>query len=386
MTTPGRPSDENDYDRAACGLLTTSADGTMLRVNDTFCRWVGRDREGLVGRRFQDLLAVGSKLFHQTHWMPLLLMQGSVSEVQLELVDGDEQTLPVLVNAVRRESAKGPSASTIDIAVFVARDRRQYERELLLARRRAEELLEREQAVQSALRRLEQEARERASFAEQLIGIVSHDLRSPIYAVILGAQFLGRNLREGKTAEVATTIAAAAERANKMVADLLDFTQARLRGGLHVDRRSFDPHRVFGACLEELRLAWPGRTIRHREIGSGSAVGDPDRLAQVLMNLVGNAMTYGAADAPVRVTSSVDAATLTLAVSNDGEPIPRDVLPGIFEPLLRGDDRGSGARSVGLGLYIVREIARAHRGDVMVRSNREEGTTFIVTIPQDLTP
>ncbi|HYO96244.1 MAG TPA: PAS domain-containing protein, partial [Polyangiaceae bacterium] len=147
------------YESAPCGLLTLSRDGTIERVNHTFCVWIGLSPEQLRGKRLPELLTVGSKLFHHTHWQPLLEMQGSVAEVQLELLLAGGTTLPVLVNAVRRGDLR------VDVGLFVAADRRKYERELLLARRRAEELLEREQEAQQARaladRRTEEALRQR---------------------------------------------------------------------------------------------------------------------------------------------------------------------------------------------------------------------------------
>lgn len=140
MTDDDMPHGPNAaYERAACGLLTTLSNGTIVRVNQTFCTWFGYNAQDLVQKkRLQDLLTTGCKIFHQTHWVPLIQLQGSVAEVQLELVHRDGHAVPALVNAVRHV---GPTQTTLEVAVFVAADRRKYERELLHARRRAEELL-----------------------------------------------------------------------------------------------------------------------------------------------------------------------------------------------------------------------------------------------------
>ena len=143
------------YELAACGLLTTSASGEIEWANPMMCRCVGYSVEALLGRKFQDLLTMGSKLFHHTQWMPLLQLQGSIAEVQLELVTQRGTILPVLVNAATRP-APDPR---VDLAVMVVTDRRKYERQLLEARRNAEELLVRErearEATAVAIRRLE---------------------------------------------------------------------------------------------------------------------------------------------------------------------------------------------------------------------------------------
>lgn len=357
------------YEGAACGLLTLDAKGRIELANRLLAEWTGVATEALIGRPFQDLFAVGSKLFLQTQWWPLLEMQGSVAEVQLELARPDATTMPVLVNAVRRPNR------CADIAIFVAADRRKYERELLDARRRAEELLE-----TVALR--EAELRERAAFAEQLIGIVSHDLRNPLNAIVLGTHLLSGS-DDAKTRDaVVKRITNAAQRATRLTGELLDFTNARLGKGIPVVRDEINLHAVVGDAVDELRLAWPGRELVHVREGKGRASADADRLAQVVTNLVSNAMAYGTKDQPITITSAVGDDTIAIRVSNQGRPIPRELLRTIFEPLQRGEEQVQrGSRSVGLGLYIVREIAHAHGGRARVASSTEAGTTFEVILP-----
>jgi sigma-B regulation protein RsbU (phosphoserine phosphatase) len=496
------PQHDVFFEQAPCGLLLTAADGTILRANDTLCKWLGYGVDELVAsKRFPQLLTVGCRIFHQTHWMPLLQMQGSVAEVQLDLLTKDGRELPMLVNAALRQG----EPPVHFVSLFVAKDRRSYERELLLARRRAEDALERERKAQTALNRAEaglrlaleaarlrvwqldvrsgimrysggageligrpdldevagdmfdgcihgddraaeqaartraldpqlrttytaeyrlrghdgmervvsstgrasfdaqgqlegfagvlqdvsearaaeRIARERALFAEQLVGIVSHDLRTPLNAIMLGTHLLSSGEQTAAHARATARIGSAATRATRLTADLLDFTQARLGGGLPVSLRETDLHVLVADCIEESRLAWPGRMIEHRAEGTSSAWCDPDRVAQVLTNLINNALTYGVADAPVTVSSRTSTDQVVLRVHNLGPPIPEDTLPHIFEPLRRGEQQVKlGSRSVGLGLYIVREIASAHGGKVQVQSSARDGTTFTLTLPQ----
>jgi sigma-B regulation protein RsbU (phosphoserine phosphatase) len=137
------------FEHAPCGLLVTSRDGTIRRANATFCDWIGYPAHELVGKRkLQDLLTMGGRIFHQTHWAPLLHMQGSIAEVKLDLVHRQGHSIPMMLNAVRRLNGQHLRH---EIAVFVAEDRHQYERELLLARKRAEELVAKEQQAQQSL-------------------------------------------------------------------------------------------------------------------------------------------------------------------------------------------------------------------------------------------
>ncbi|MEJ7930825.1 PAS domain-containing sensor histidine kinase [Ramlibacter sp. AN1015] len=362
-------------DEAACGLAQTDAQGKLLYVNATLCRWLGRDADELVGRvRLQELLTMGGRIFHQTHWTPLLQMQGSISEVKLELVHRDGQRIPTVMNAVRREEE---GVVVHHIAIYIARDRDAYERELVLARKRLE-------AAVAQARRLEDEAKDRALFAEQMIGIVSHDLRNPLSTIHTGAQLLARFDPAPQQQRVIERIQRAGERAHRLIGDLLDFTQARLGGGVSVSPRPMALHAQVAEAVEELRLAFLGRTLRHVQEGAGDVQADPDRIVQLLGNLVGNAMAYGRPDAPVTVRSLCARDRFILQVHNEGEPIPEELRARLFEPLSRGHSDASATRSVGLGLYIVSEIARAHGGQVQVESSAAAGTTFSVDVPQPL--
>ena len=354
-------------DAAACGLLQTTENGTFVRVNRTFCGWLGYTTDALVGRRrFQDLLTMGGRIFHQTHWAPLLAMQRSISEVKLDLVHADGSTVPMVVNAIRRERH---GAVVDDIATYVARDRDKYERELISSRKRLEELV-------AEATRLHEESKDRALFAEQMIGIVSHDLRNPLSSISMGAALLARGDLSESQQRTLGRITRSTDRAGRLVADLLDFTQARVGKGLSVKREPIDLHDCIAQAIDEIAPVYPMRTIEHLSSGEGVCVADSSRLAQLLSNLVTNAMSYGSPESPVTVTSSVDDASFAIAVHNDGPPIPHELQTTLFQPMTRGAQATNKGRSVGLGLFIVREIARVHGGNATVTSTAEQGTTF----------
>jgi sigma-B regulation protein RsbU (phosphoserine phosphatase) len=358
-------------DLAPCGLLRTDTSGLILRANQTFCNWTGHTQDSLVGRRrLQDLLTMGGRIFHQTHWTPLLQMQRSISEVKLEVVRSGGDTVPMVLNAVRRAEADG---LVDDLAVFVARDRDTYERELVLSRKKLE------QAVEQA-RRLQEESDDRAQFAEQMVGIVSHDLRNPLSTIQMGAVLLRRDASTSQV-RVLDRVSRASDRALRLISELLDFTQARLGGGITTSPAPIDPHAVVGEAVEELVQAHPGRELLHRATGEGQCMADADRLSQLVGNLVSNAIAYGDPHTPVVVQTHVHKASFELSVHNRGPAIPVAQQRAIFQPMTRGISGGSAVRSVGLGLYIVSEIARAHGGTVEVESSDSAGTLFRVVFP-----
>ena len=348
---------------------------------------MGRDTDELVGRfKMQDLLTMGGRIFHQTHWAPLLQMQGSVAEVKLQVLHRDGTEIPMVMNAVRR--AHG-DVVLHELAVFVAEDRHKYERELMSARNRAQQLLANEQAAKVALADAQAQrdaqqavAEERALFAEQMMGIVSHDLRNPLSVIRMSAHLIERGELSSKQLQALGRLNNSVSRANRLIADLLDFTQAKLGRGLEIGIERVDLHALMADCVEDLRLAFSERTLIHRQHGSGNCAASGDRLIQLVGNLVGNAIAYGAPGRPVTVTSRIEASVFSIAVHNEGAPIPPELLPVLFDPMTRGAPDHGRADSVGLGLFIVREIVRAHGGTMNVVSLEGQGTTFTATFPR----
>ncbi|WP_434390437.1 PAS domain-containing sensor histidine kinase [Melittangium boletus] len=231
--------------------------------------------------------------------------------------------------------------------------------------------------------RLEAEQRRRNDFEQYLIGIVSHDLRGPLSTILLGLQVLLRRELDAPTLEALVRLRSNTERAVRMVRDLLDFTQARLGGGLRISREPMDVHALVRGVVEEHALTHPERELLLEQRGDGRGAWDADRLAQLVGNLLGNALKYSPPDGPVTVRGVGEDGQVFLEVHNGGTPIAPEALARLFQPLQRAVDGPDPAgRSVGLGLYIVEQIVRAHGGDIRVVSSALEGTTFSVRLPR----
>jgi PAS domain S-box-containing protein len=241
----------------------------------------------------------------------------------------------------------------------------------------------RKQAEQTRAQLLE-EAKQRSLFDQQILGIVSHDLRNPLTAIVYSAATLARreslDERSRKSAE---RIQSSAQRASRMVSDLLDFTQARLGGGIRVTRKEADLAEIARAVLAELEASQPSRKLTLQVSGAVLGVWDSDRLAQVVQNLAGNALSYSPADSEVSVEIRGAGQEVRLSVHNTGAPISPELMSRLFEPMQRGSSATDQTRSVGLGLYIVKALVEAHEGRVEVQSTTGRGTTFTVHLPRD---
>jgi sigma-B regulation protein RsbU (phosphoserine phosphatase) len=220
--------------------------------------------------------------------------------------------------------------------------------------------------------------------AERWVGVVSHDLRTPLTAIRMAVDMLGIANLDPSSAKLVSRVGDATHRAQRLIEDLLDFSQVRGGRGLLAVRECIDVHASVADALSELSLAFPKARLVHIKNGPGTCSGDRDRLAQALGNLVSNAVTYGAPDRPITVTSETTDGQCTLSVHNDGAVIEPDDMATLFEPMVRADKHWSNSRSLGLGLFIVREISRAHAGEVAVLSSAEHGTLFTVTFPNPI--
>lgn len=366
-------SAEELYEQAPCGYLSTLPDGTIVRVNHTFLEWTGATRDVLLaGTKFQALLTVGSRIYYETHYAPLLRMQGFVNEIAFEIIRGDERILPVLVNSRQKRDADGTPLVN-RITLFDSTDRRRYERELLLARRKAEQV-----------------AKDKAD----LLAMLSHDIRNPLNAVMGVVQLLDRSDLPDPQRRFVRLLKSSSENMLNLLDHVLELSKA--------ESTSFALAEVpfsLAALVDDIIATFgtaadaKGLTIRSA-IADGlpaTVLGDPVAMRQIVTNLVGNAVKFtqtGSVTVTIDVKEiSTDAATLEMSVSDTGIGIAPDVIDRIFNEFTQASyDTAVRFGGTGLGLTITRRLLALYGSTVHVRSALGEGSTFSFAIRLPLPP
>jgi PAS domain S-box-containing protein len=334
-------------DHAPAAIFVRDARGRFAFVNAMCAELLGRRREEILGRTYDDVLS--PELVAYFRPIEERVERGETVELEGRFPTARGERV---VHVVKFPLPGEPGAICV-IGLDVT-ERTQAERRL-------------------------QQAHE---FEQQLIGIVSHDLRTPLGTIVLGAKaLLARGDLQERQASGVARLLAAAEQASRMIRDLLDLARARVGPGIPIQPRTVDLRAVLARALEDYRATYPDREIRLAAEGDLAGCWDADRLVQALGNLVTNAVKYGAPGSEIAVALEGTPDAVRLSVHSMGEPIPAAVLPTLFHPGARhAADPADGG--LGLGLFIVERIAAAHGGTVSVSSTREDGTTFTLTLPR----
>jgi PAS domain S-box-containing protein len=379
------------FDRAPCGLMVAGTDGRILDINATLARWLGTTRHDvLVSRGLADLLTIGGRLFHQTHLAPLLQMQGSVAEVQLELRHRDGHTLPVLVSIARVRLTH--TTSQDEYAFMLARDRKKYEQELLHARRHAETALDERRSALDALRASEAQLRavnEQLAQAnrrkDEFFAVLGHELRNPLAALTNALDLL--RLRPPADPLVQRTLEVFQRQVGHighLSTDLMD--AARIgQGKLHLDMAVVPISEVVRRARE---LAAPLYSAAGQQLvmvrGDDATVqGDLVRLVQVVGNLLNNASKYGHPGGTTWLSYERQDDWVHIRVRDNGsgiDPARLEHVFAMFEQLEDAPLRSQGG--LGIGLALVKGLVELHGGRVRVHSEGfGRGSEFTVALP-----
>lgn len=214
-----------------------------------------------------------------------------------------------------------------------------------------------------------------------VLAVLGHDLREPLGVILTYSTYLTRLERFDENAKTAIgRLFVTATRMRLMVSDLLDFARGRLGGVLPISRA---PMNIYDACrhaIDEVEALHPQSTLSLHTSGPLTGEWDAVRISQLLTNLLINAVQHGSPGKPVDVVLNGNDTEVSIAVRNEGEPIPASEIKRIFEPMVRGSREQATPASVGLGLYIAREVARAHGGSIKAQSSAATGTTFTVLL------
>lgn len=365
------------YERAPCGLLTTGIDGTILRVNDTFCRWTGFAAADLLDkRRIQDLLTMGGKVFHQTHWAPLLQMQRSVAEVKLEIRHRDGHKVPMLINAVRHIE---DGAEYDDFACMLVMDRHKYEQELLLVRQQAQRALEEKTLAEEALRSADRRK-------DEFVATIAHELRNPLAPIQAAARLFGmQNFSDPQLAWSSRVLDRQSNQLARLVDDLLDISRVA-EGKLEMKIEHVDLVGILRLASEAARgmMEAAGHTFLVDLPGRALFVeADPGRLTQIVGNLLTNATKYTPEGGTIKLSVRREEGNATIVVRDTGIGIASQDLAsifGIFAQLSSGQSRSQGG--LGIGLSLVRALTERHGGRVDVTSEgMNKGSEFTVHLP-----
>jgi PAS domain S-box-containing protein len=369
---------------APCALLTLDASGTILDANAAFCTWSGYAAADLAGsKRFQDLLPMGARVFLQTHWTPLLQMQGSVSEVQLDLVRRDGTRVPMMFNA-RRQVRDGVSRD--HIAGLVVSDRKLYEQELRAARAKAESTATDLRTAKDTLRALNGALAAEHRRKDIFLATLAHELRNPLAPLanvveILRAEDQPSGRQQWATAILARQVGQMAH----LVDDLLDVARIT-EGKVELRLARIDLGATLRQAVDEAMPAIQAAgQVLTLDLEAAPAWLDADRtrVAQIAVNLLNNASKYSHAGARIGLRSWRTPEGAWFEVSDDGVGIAPAYLSTIFgmfsqlEPIL---ERSTGG--LGIGLALVKGLVDLHAGTVSAFSaGPGTGSCFTVCLP-----
>jgi PAS domain S-box-containing protein len=421
-------------DALPCGFFSFDDEGTVAAANSTLAAMLGYDRAELVGRHVETLLTVAGRIFLQTHVYPLVRLHGKAEELFLLMRRVDGGDIGVLLNAVRHERDGKPF---IDCAAMEVRERRKYEDALLRARQVAEAanaaLEEQKRALQSANERLEEQAveleiqqqqlEEQAAELEaqgeqrqaindellerteeleraktvaeeanraksQFLAVMSHELRTPLNAIGGYAQLLDLGVHGPISDEqrgALERISRAQRHLLRLINDVLNL--ARIEAGrVEFTFEDVEVNDLVTSVMPMLEPQMAAAGLRSTtEIPAGLTVrADREKVQQILINLLTNAVKFTPANGTIRVTADiVDRQRVAVRVIDTGIGIPADKLASVFEPFIQVDaSHTRQTEGSGLGLAISRDLARGMGGDLSAQSEAGRGSTFSLLLPR----
>ncbi|WP_025146444.1 PAS domain-containing sensor histidine kinase [Pedobacter jeongneungensis] len=346
------------------GYISTNPRGKITSANNKIKEWLNKSNEALIGEHITSILTVGSRIFYETHLSPMLTLKGSFEEVAVELMQDGGGKMQALMNGYAKQDENG-LPYVIWLTFYRAKERIVYEDNLRNAILSTENTLKTE--------------REMAILREQFIAVLGHDLRNPLGAIKTGAALLGRSVLSDRDKSIVGTIAKSTQRMEELIANVMDFARVRMGSGIALSKEKVSLDPIMEHIVNELTISFPDRGVITDFNVNEPVNCDPNRMAQMLSNLLANAITHGAANQPILISSKINKEILEVRFSNGGSPISNETLSTLFEPFTR-EAKTPSQQGLGLGLYIASQIAKAHGGELTATSDLEQ-TSFTFRMP-----
>jgi PAS domain S-box-containing protein len=377
------------YHHAPCGYLYAMEDGTLIEVNDTFLAFTGYSREEIIeNKRFEDFLSIGGKIYYETHFAPLLHMLGEVSQISFDFIRKDETRFPVLINAIK-QSANEKQYNYIQFIVLDSTQRKQYEMELMNAKRKSEELLTQLSKVNKELTSNIQVIAEQSHQLEKLnatkdkfFSIVAHDLKSPLMTLKSFSDLLINHFDDFNKNEILTMskqLSDSVDSTIKMADNLITWAMLQMVDSLFnedtikvkdITSNIFDVYQK--VALEK------GINVSLSVDDSLTIIGDKNQIEFVIRNLVNNAIKFTHKNGFVSLTAkSLPDGLVQISVSDNGVGISDEIKRKLFSIDKNQSTNGTdGEKGTGLGLMLSYEFIKLNGGLIDIESSLGKGSTF----------
>ncbi len=360
---------EELYNNAPCGYFSHLADGTIVKINDTLLRWLGYTREEVVRKiAWTDFLTMGSKIYYETHFFPLLQIQDSAMEIHFDIRRQNGSILPVLLNTTKFFN-KQHEIHVYRSTLFDITQRKSYEKELLLAKRRAEEL--------------NQKYIEKNEQLLQFAYVVSHDLKSPLSNIIMMIELIQtkyQGMISGDLEKHLSFLEQSTQKMIQLIQDILNFYKNT--------EYSYEPEYDFYPVLQTIRDMFRFQENIEIQIPESSFFVPINRIAleQIFLNLISNGIKYNDSEnVLIQIQMTKKENEYVFIIQDNGRGISLSDQEKIFEPFthLKTKDR-FGKLGTGIGLATVKKIIENYKGKLELESNSNQGTLFKIYFPVNL--
>jgi signal transduction histidine kinase len=355
----------SEFIAANTELVIREWEAFAKKLNSSLPRWLLRDHASAIVKLLADQTKL--PLVPEAHRTPDSVEQVTSAHVQVRIESGFDLAQIIgeylalrscVLRMWRQNDLNGFANGAAEIARFT-------------------EVID-ENVASAALFYREQELQ----YRDRFLGILGHDLRTPISAVLLSATVLSKEISDEKQLATISRILNSSRRLTGMVDDLLDFARGRLGVPMPLKPSAADLRKIILDVIDENQAAYPGTVIHFETEADLNGEWDVERLKQLLSNLLINAIQHGTPDS-VKARAKEENDSVLIEVENQGPPIAQELIPVLFDPLVRGAESDQEKDNLGLGLFIAKEIAGAHHGTITVTSSVATGTIFAVRLPRN---